>query len=478
MTSTGSTGSVATPARPPSSGPPRGPGGEPPPRAAETRTGLAGLFALPGLAVRAVVRSAAATPGRLTVIAVGLVLLALITGIIGAISVQGKKDTINELIDHREPLAVAAQQVYRSLSDADATAASAFLATGTEPPALRSRYELDVAQAGSALAKAASDAGGVPEAAAQVDVINQQFPVYTGLIETARANNRQGFPAGASYLREASELMRTKILPAAADLYRIDTERLMTEQDDATDVPWVAGVLVLALLGSLIATQVYLKRRTNRVLNVGLLVATGAVVLALLWSAVALVVQGIAVGSGSENGTRQVDLAVQARISAQQARADETLTLVARGDGAKYEKEFTELTTKMVGQDGKGGLLGELRSLAADAGNTEQVDRAITEAGVWLQAHRKVRENDDVGKYAEAVSLAIDERQAEGSTGAFLRMDESLVEVIKDGRQEFLDETSFADGALTLLAPGVAVLAVIAAAGATMGIRERLMEYR
>ncbi|MBN6036012.1 hypothetical protein JYK18_14035 [Amycolatopsis sp. 195334CR] len=472
---------MATPPRPPSSGPPRGPGAEPPPTTAETRTGLAGLFALPGLAVRAVVRSAAATPGRLSVIAVGLVLLALIAGIIGAISVQGKKDTINELIDHREPLAVAAQQVYRSLSDADATAASAFLATGTEPPALRSRYELDVAQAGSALAKAASDAGGVPEAAAQVDVINQQFPVYTGLIETARANNRQGFPAGASYLREASELMRTKILPAAADLYRIDTERLLTEQDDATDVPWVAGVLVLALLGSLIATQVHLKRRTNRVLNVGLLVATGAVVLALLWSAVALVVQGIAVGSGSENGTRQVDLAVQARIAAQQARADETLTLVARGDGAKYEKEFTELTTKMVGPPeagGKGGLLGELRTLAADGGDTEQVDRAITEAGTWLQAHRKVRENDDSGKYDEAVSLAIDERMADGSTGAFLRMDESLVEVIKDGRQEFLDETSFADGALTLLAPGVAVLAVIAAAGATMGIRERLMEYR
>ncbi|MGA6163320.1 hypothetical protein [Amycolatopsis magusensis] len=474
------TSTVTRPGQQPGAGPQRGPGGElpPPTTSDETRTGLAGLFALPGLAVRAVVRSAAATPGRLSVIAVGLVLLALITGIVGAISVQGKKDTINELIDHREPLAVAAQQVYRSLSDADATAASAFLATGTEPPALRSRYELDVVQAGSALAKAASDSGGVPEAAAQVDVINQQFPLYTGLIETARANNRQGFPAGASYLREASELMRTKILPAAADLYRIDTERLMAEQDDATDVPWVAGVLVLALLGSLIATQVYLKRRTNRVLNVGLLVATGAVVLALLWSAVALVVQGIAVGGGSESGTRQVDLAVQARIAAQQARADETLTLVARGDGKKYEEEFTQLAGKMVGQDGKGGLLGDLRSLAADGGNTEQIDRAINEAGVWLEAHRRVRENDDSGKYAEAVSLAIDERVNGGSTGAFLRLDESLVAVIRDGRQEFVDETSDADAALTLLAPGVAVLAVIAAAGATMGIRERLMEYR
>jgi hypothetical protein len=464
--------------RPGAPGSPGAPSGAEPPGGREPRSGLAGLLDLPGHAVRAIVRSAAMTPGRLSVIAVGLVLLALITGLVGTLSVQGKKDTINGLIDHREPLAAAAQQVYRSLSDGDATAASAFLSTGTEPPALRGRYEIDIAQAGAALAKAASDSAGVAEAAAQVDILNQQVPVYTGLIETARANNRQGFPAGASYLREASELMRAKILPAAQHLHLIDTSRLDAEQAAATDFPWPATLLAVGLLVALIATQRHLTRKTNRLLNVGLLVATAAVVVGMLWSSVALVVQSALVSSGRTDGTHQVDVLVRARIAALQARADETLTLVARGDGAAYEKDFASLATRLLGQNGQGGLLGEARGLAAGHGPAGQVDSALQNASAWLKAHAEVRKLDDGGQYQDAVNLAIDSTKQDGTAGAFLRLDGNLVAAINIGRQAFLDDTRNADRALTALAPGIGVLGVIAAAGATMGIRERLREYR
>ena len=148
--------------------------GVPPPPAESTRSGLAGLLELPGQAVRSVVRSARATPGLLTVIAVGLVVLTLLTGLIGAITAQQKSSTINDLITNREPLTAASQEVYRSLADADATAAIAFLVTGTEPAELRTRYDQDIARAGSALAKAASDAQGT--AADQVNLISQQLP--------------------------------------------------------------------------------------------------------------------------------------------------------------------------------------------------------------------------------------------------------------------------------------------------------------
>lgn len=183
---------TSTVARPDTAAGSPGPGA-PPPDEPGGRSGVAGLLELPGQAVRAVVKSAATTPGRLSVIAVGLVLLSLVAGLVATLSAQNKDDTISGLIDHREPLAVAAQQVFRSLSDADATAASAFLSVGTEPPALRQKYEQDIAEAGSALAKSASDTAGVGDAAQQVDILNQKIPVYTGIVETARANNRQGF---------------------------------------------------------------------------------------------------------------------------------------------------------------------------------------------------------------------------------------------------------------------------------------------
>ncbi|SFP71492.1 hypothetical protein SAMN05421810_103181 [Amycolatopsis arida] len=452
--------------------------GIPPAPRRDSRSGLAGLLDLPANAYRQIVRSAARTPGRLSLIAVGLVALALLTALAGGLAVQDRKDTINGLIDHREPLAAAAQEVYRSLSDADATAASAFLSTGAEPPELRERYELDLAKAGAALAKAASDSAGVPEAAEQVDVISQRLPVYTGLVETARANNRQGFPVGASYLREASELMRATILPAAHDLYRVDTERLSAEQDDASGFPWLVTILSLALLGALLYTQVYLRRKTNRLFNVGLGVATVAVGVAILWSAVAMTVQSVLVDDGAEDGTEQVDVLVRARIAALQARADETLTLVARGGGAEYEQEFARLAEELTGPDGRGGLLGEAGERAAGSALAEPVEDAAESAAAWLAAHSEVRERDETGDHAEAVALAIDVQDPASAAAAFSRLDASLAEAIAVGRQGFLDDTTNGSRALTLLAPGFAVLAVVAALGATMGIRERLREYR
>lgn len=463
------TSTVTRPGPPGSPEPPPAPGG---------RGGIAGLLELPGNGIRAIVRSAATTPGRLSVIAIGLVLLSLVAGLFGTLAAQDKKDTINGLIDHREPLAAAAQQVYRALSDADATAASSFLSIGTEPLAMRQRYERDIAEAGAALAKAASDSSGVGKAAEQINILGREIPVYTGLIETARTYNRQGFPVGASYLREASELMRSKILPAAQELYRTDTDRLAAEQDDATGFPWLATALLLALLAALIVTQVHLTRRTNRLLNVGLVVATVSVVVALLWGAVALIVQSSLVGSGEDDGSHQVDVLVRARIAALQARANETLTLVARGDGAAYEKDFTALAGQLGGTDGQGGLLGEARGLAAGGAAADKVDAAIQAASAWFKAHGQVRRQDDDGSYQDAVDTAIRDDKKEGAAVAFQRLDENLVAAINVGRQEFLDDTRGADRALTLLAPGIAVLALIAAAGAALGIRERLREYR
>ncbi|HWD01990.1 MAG TPA: hypothetical protein VG674_05965 [Amycolatopsis sp.] len=449
----------------------------PPPEEPQGRSGIGGLLELPGQAVRAVVRSARTTPGRLSVIAVGVVLLALVSGLISTLSVQNKDDTISGLIDHREPLAVAAQQVFRSLSDADATAATTFLSVGTEPPELRKKYEQDIAQAGSALAMAASDTTDVGDAAHQVDILNQKIPVYTGIVETARANNRQGFPSGASYLREASALMRSTILPAAQALYNDHTQKQFDEQDGSSDVPWAAVVLLMVLLAALIVTQIYLTRKTNRVLNIGLLVATACVIVSMLWGAVALVVQGSLIGAGKDDGTSQVDVLVRARIAALQARADETLTLVARGDGQSYDQQFIKLAEQLVGADGQGGLIGKARDLAQGTPGQQKIEAAEQAAREWSLAHLQVRKLDDSGQYQQAVDFATSVSQG-SAAAAFARLDANLQDAIEVCRQEFLSDTQSGDRALTALAPGVAVLAVLAAGGVTVGVRERLREYR
>jgi len=438
-----------------------------------TRSGRAD----PSVTVRRLTRAASTTPGRLGLTAIALVLLTMLTGVVAATAMQQKKDTITGLTDHREPLAAAAQQIYRSLSDADATAASAFLSGGAEVEALRRRYEIDIAQAGAALAKAAADVGGEPEAEAQVNELSRQLPVYAGVIETARANNRQGLPAGAAYLREASGLMQSTLLPAAQRLYSIDYERLKAEQASATAVPWFSLGLAVLLIAGLVATQRMLTRRTNRLLNVGLVVATGAVVVGLLWGGVASFLVSSNVDSGRTAGSAQVDTLVRARIVALQCRTNETLTLVALGNGKRYEDEFQELSGSIAG-GGRDDLLAAARTAAGDESELARtIDAAADNVTAWFAAHARIRELDDGGQYTEAVRLAVGDAP-DGAAAAFGQLDENLRLAIAQGRTVFYADTSRAARAMTVMVPGLVALAALAAAGIAVGVWQRLREYR
>ncbi|PWW64059.1 hypothetical protein [Actinokineospora spheciospongiae] len=422
--------------------------------------------------LRRVARSATTTPGRLSVIWAGLLLLTIATGIVSAVATQAKQDTLDELLTQREPLAAVAQQIFRSLSDADATAASAFLSGGVEPPELRARYELDIATAGEAVGAASSDLGDDPVAAGYVSTLSRQLPVYTGLVETARANNRQGFPAGAAYLREASGLMRSKILPAAEQLYGIDHQRLRAAQDEARALPWGPVALTAALLVALLAAQVHLTRRTNRLLNVGLVVATAAVVVAVAWASVALLLAADRVDDAQRNGSAQADVLVHARINALKCRADETLTLVARGDGPGYEAEWQQLAATLTG-DSRDNLLRQAQDLAP----TDAVRQAVDNASAWQGAHRRIRELDGNGQYEEAVTVAVGQAPDSAAT-TFAALDDNLRTAIDASRAEFATQTTGAAQVTTGLTAGVALLTTVAAAGISAGIRERLREYR
>ena len=125
-----------------------------------------------------------------------------------------------------EPLLVQAKNLYTSLSDANATMATGLLSGGVETAANRNRYLGDLAVASAALSALTREAGTAGNASEQLATIANQLPTYSGLIETARANNRLGFPIGAAYVRAAALLMTSHMLPAADHLYTTEAERL------------------------------------------------------------------------------------------------------------------------------------------------------------------------------------------------------------------------------------------------------------
>jgi hypothetical protein len=422
---------------------------------------------------RRVNRWARRTEGKLALLLAAVVVLGIVTGLAGMLGTSDRGDVLDDIAGHSGPLTVASVNVYRALSDADATAASAFLAGGTEPAELRQRYLDDIARANAALSTAAAGAP-TGESATKVAELANQVPAYTGLVETARTNNRLGMPIGAAYLREASELMRTTMLPAAQRLYEIEAGRLAESQAEAGELPWVTITLGTLLIAGLVAIQVHLRLRTRRLLNVGLLAATVLALTGVLWLGIGT---GNSAGHSDDSradGTAPLEALAEARIAGLQARSDEALTLIARGNGTVFEEHFNA-TTKNLTEPG--GLLERASAAMSQRDTRDLVERAKTAARDWVEVNTRLRQLDREGKYAEAVAAATG-TGPDTSASLASDLDSSLGTAIDQASGRFDSATRDARDSVSGLAAGIGVLCLLVLIAAAVGMWPRIAEYR
>ena len=159
------------------------------------------------------------------------------------------------------------------------------------------------------------------------------LPVYTGLVETARANNRLGNPVGSAYLNEANGLMQETLLPAAQRIYEQRASTIAQPQRVLTRPPYLVYVLLFAVIAALIAASRYLDRRTRRRLNVGVVISLIAMSAGTLWLLV-VGLTSVAATTTRVDGADPLHSLTSARISLQQARSAQTLSLVRRDQTA------------------------------------------------------------------------------------------------------------------------------------------------
>ena len=438
--------------------------GDPPRVAPDTRPPL-----------RQAVRSRT-TPAKLRLLLAGLVSLCLIWGAVAAWVVSQRASGAADVVSTSEPLALDGQQIYRALSDADATAASAFLSGGLEPLAARHRYQADIARAASHLESATAAAGHSP-AARDLATLSAGLPVYTGEVETARADNRLGYPLGAAYLREASALMRDKLLPAARDVSAQADTQLTAASGQATGLPLALVLLVAAAAVGyvLYRAQRWLLWRTHRRLNPGLVVASVAAVASLLWLAIALAVGRADLLQARDHGSTPVAALARADIAALQARADESLTLIdAQGDDS-FQKDYVGIQRRLG--PGPGTLLANAVTAARGSPAAGPAATAATAATAWYAAHRTVRSLDNNGQHTRAIALVTTPGPGHSDT-LFTRLDGSLSAAIATDQAVFRSNAVAGRGPFTGLEIGVIVLALIMAAGCAFGLSKRLAEYR
>ena len=395
------------------------------------------------------------TPRRLRLLSLGVVTVSLLVGIVGVLVFGYLAYALSRAEADADQL-IRVQRIQTSLLSADATATNAFLVGGLEPADQRTAYDEAIAATAALIADAARHQPADSEA---LSALNRQVVDYAAAVEQARANNRQGFPVGAQYLRNASAQLRGSAQPLLDNLVSANAQRA----DDAMGVRFgyvFAGVALLGL-GAVVLAQVWVARRFRRTLNVGLVGSAALLLVALLGGLIGVQRLDAQVTAIRDGSFAALNAAAGARIDANSAKSSESLTLIARGSGQSFEAAWAAAAERVAGQ-------------------LDQLPGAPSAAPQWqayTAGHAAIRALDDGGSWDKAVAQA---------TGRGPGSSNTLFNAFDAGLADYLDQVSGSTsqalsgrqppliaGAIALLAAGIG-----AALLGRRGVAARLREYR
>jgi hypothetical protein len=410
---------------------------------------------------------------------VGLLLASLAWGAVTAWTVIQHASAAHDVVATSEPLSLSAQRMYRSLSDADDVTTSTFLARINEPLPDRQRYAADIAQAAADLASLRNAAGGSANSRLVSDlaVVSAGLPLYTGYVAQAQTERTLGWPLTASsFIQVASEEMHVTLLPAAKQIYQQENAALAASSARATGLPWIVVVVLLAIVLGFVLFRVqrWLTRRTHRIVNYGLLVASVVLVASVLWLVAAFAVARVDLDRGAAHGSAPAEMLAQAAIDTQQARGDEVVNLISRSGDTPFVQNFDSLR-KALGP-GPNTLLTGAASSSSGAGARWAAAAAGAERA-WYAVNNQAYTDDHESDYRLETPLVTGTTRGTSGFG-FTQVENDLSRAIAADQVVFDSGARAGSNAFTGLDVGIIVAAVIMAAGCAWGLARRLAEYR
>lgn len=411
----------------------------------------------------------ASTPGRLVAMMLVLTLALLAAGFSMSQSIAARQRALDTLITSTEPMAHSAHLLYNSLSQADTISTNAFVQPGLLTKEQMEAYAASIDRAAATAADihegAVTTVGGGAAAEATREIITKQvtdiqrdLPVYTGLMERAKVNQRIGNPVGVAYMTQASSVMRDGMLLKADQLSRLTQEEVAREMRRLSAPQWVPLSGLFAALGFLLAAQWALWRVFRRRLNKGFVAATAAIVIAVGWVSASNYQAWESGAVGFESAADPWQQLARARIEAQETRTDETLALLSRQSVTRASQSFA--------------LTGAHIRSALDAAESlgAEVDPARGYLSAWSQEHAELERLLADGRFTTAIDLV------NGST-AYADLDAQLQKLIDFSRENTREFINASLDATRLVSTAVAGLTLFAVACIWAGIRPRLGEY-
>ena len=190
----------------------------------------------------------------------------------------------------------------------------------------------------------------------------------------------------------------------------------------------------------------------------------------VIWVGTVLAISTAGSRNAKDTSAQSLKTITNLAITAQQARADETLSLIRRGDEDVRKQSYYQRIDTI--QQQLSAYLESNHSLdKSDLANAEGL------LSKWRAADERINAYISVGNYQAATQVALGTGE-DDSTPAFDKLEQALSDGIRESRNQLRTDIINARRVLSGATVGGMVLSLSAALAVALGLWPRMSEYR
>ena len=410
-------------------------------------------------------RQTKGTPAFLRQWNVLLLVLVAAFAVVGSVASVIMRSASETTANSTAPALIGVQDMFASLAEANTAATAAFLsasASGTEDRNNRQSYESAIARASTQTEDVSAIIGSDETAHDALKDIGIALNQYSGQVEAARLANANSLPGADTQLRAALDVVQQDVGTAVTTVTDSGQEQLTAEQSSGRILTWAAIALGVLTLLALLWVQSGLLKRTNRIFNPLLVVATVLIAGVLGYLIIGPIIRGQNLEEASTGGYDAIAQTAEIQTAAFNLQSQLSLTLL--------DQSTTDLDP----------LFEQTQAEIAEAGDiadSVREDAAVNTLEIrWDRYQSTARQIEALAQSGDTEG-AITLFQGEGLS-TFNGLNTAIESVLSDNRTQFRDGVNRASSVvnftpiLTIIGPVLAALAIM------LAIQRRLGEYR
>jgi len=435
----------------------------------------------------------ATTPGKMTAALAGCIAGAVIMALCAFGAYHGTRHAVQTVGKDTVPSIVAAERIRATLGDAHANAMNAVVTGEGENGASFKTFRQDMDKVHADLLIATQNITYGEEESKPILKLMSRLAEYERVLGQVKT---QSGDAALEAILVANKLMRGEILPAAVELDRANfqhlTDTYTAHRNHSLMATYPFLIFALATLAALVATQMYLFKKTRRVLNPAMAAATTIALVFTLYGAYTLKSVESTLVTIKQDSFDSIHALWKAKAIAYDANADESLYLIFRSRPAEQQKAFAAFAAKALDlvavepdealaaaaeKKKINGLLGDELANVTFAGEEDAARETLRTWGEYRKIDHQITDLLRQGRYQEALTLDLGTNQGQ-SNWAFDKFDQALGKTLDINQTAFQDSVTRAFKLLAIFpyVLGIALLAIIIAC--ILGMKPRLDEYR